>query len=102
MNTELLLKELQSVTEFSEKDFPEFLKLFSPFSVKKNDFFYKAGEIPKYSPFVLKGCLRKYFINEAGEEQTLYFAEESWFAGELDCMKANKPTQMNLQALEDC
>jgi CRP-like cAMP-binding protein len=46
--------------------------------------------------------MRKYFINNEGEEQIIYFAEEGWFAGELQCMRTNTKTQMYLQALEDC
>ncbi len=102
MNTRLLLDELQTVTNFSEKNFPAFLAQFEPFKLKKGDCFYRAGEIPKYIPFILKGCMRKYFINEAGEEQIVYFAEEQWFAGEIQFMRTKTPTDMYLQALEDC
>ncbi len=102
MNSHPLLKSLQQYADFKVSDFPDFLKLFVPFSVKKNEYFYKAGEIPRYSPFIVKGCMRKFFINEEGEEQIVYFAEEGWFAGELQCMRTNTKTDMYLQALEDC
>src|ERR671910_231465 len=95
-----LLIELQSVTNFSDADFPEFLKLFVPLKIKKGGFVYKAGEIPLYSPFIIKGCLRKYYTTEAGEEKIIYFAEENWFAGEIGAMRTKTPTDMNLQALE--
>ena len=102
MNTDILLQDLQKYSDFNEKDFPAFLKLLTAFKVKKNDFFYQAGEIPKYSPFIVKGCMRKFFINEDGEEQIVYFAEESWFAGEVQCMRTKTKTEMYLQAIEDC
>lgn len=102
MNTTILLKDLQAYSDFSEDDFTEFIKLFVQIKIKKNDFFYQAGQIPKYSPFIVKGCLRKFFINEKGNEQIVYFAEESWFAGEIPCMRTKTKTEMYLQALEDC
>ena len=102
MDTNVLLQDLKKYSDFEDKDFPEFLKLFILFKVRKGDYFYQAGEIPKYSPFIIKGCMRKFFINEDGEEQIVYFAEESWFAGEVQCMRTNTKTEMYLQALEDC
>jgi CRP-like cAMP-binding protein len=102
VDTSVLLKEIRTAADMSEADFEEFVQLFKPFYVKKNEFFYRAGEVPRYSPFIVKGCMRKYFINEDGEEQIVFFAEEQWFAGEVQCMRTNTKTEMYLQALEDC
>jgi CRP-like cAMP-binding protein len=102
LNSEILIQEISKVTEISKEDAAKFLALFKPFIVKKNEHFYRAGEVPRYSPFIVKGCMRKYFINDAGEEQIVFFAEEGWFAGELQCMRTRTKTEMYLQALEDC
>jgi CRP-like cAMP-binding protein len=102
LNTNILLHDLKKYSDFKDEDFPEFLKLFLHFKIKKGDYFYQAGEIPKYSPFIVKGCMRKFFINENGEEQIVFFAEEGWFAGEVQCMRTNSKTEMYLQAMEDC
>lgn len=102
LNTHILRQEIEKVSAISDEDFARFLALFKPFTVKRGEFFYRAGEIPRYSPFIVKGCMRKYFNNEDGEEQIVFFAEESWFAGELQCMRTGTKTEMYLQALEDC
>lgn len=102
MNTDILLQEIKRVSNISETEATQFLSLFRQFAIKKGDHFYSAGEIPRYSPFIIKGCMRKYFINEDGEEQIVYFAEEGWFAGEVQCMRTSTKTDMYLQALEDC
>lgn len=102
MSVHNLLQEIRTVTPMSEVVFEEFVKLFKSFTVKKNEFFYRAGEVPRYSPFIVKGCMRKYFVNDDGEEQIVYFAEEGWFAGEIQCMRTGTKTDMYLQALEDC
>ena len=102
MNTALLLKSLRSYVEFSEDDFMEFLKLLEPFTLRKNEFFYVAGTIPKYSPFILKGCVRQYYVTDEGEEKTVMFVEEGTWAGQIGSMRSRTPTNVNLQALEDC
>lgn len=102
LNTDVLLQEIKKVSDIPEDDAAKFVALFKDFVVKKGDHFYSAGDIPRYSPFIAKGCMRKYFINEDGEEQIVFFAEEGWFAGELQCMRTRTKTEMYLQALEDC
>ena len=102
MNTDILLQEIGKVSAISDEDAAKFIALFKPFTVKKGEHFYRAGEVPRYSPFIAKGCMRKYFINDDGEEHIVYFAEEGWFAGEVQCMRTGTKTEMYLQALEDC
>lgn len=102
MNTSLLLKSFRSYVEFTEEDFQEFLKLVEPFRVKKNELFYTAGSVPKYSPFILKGCMRQYYITDEGNEKTVQFIEEGTWAGQIGSMRSKTPTNLNLQALEDC
>lgn len=51
---------------------------------------------------MLKGCLRHYYANSEGTERTVLFAEENWWVGDLVSFLERKPTNMNLQATEDC
>jgi CRP-like cAMP-binding protein len=102
LDTKPLLNSLRSYTEFSDEDFSKFLELCVPFELKKNDFFYKSGEVPKYSPFILKGCARQFRINENGDEQIILFIEEGTWAGQIGSMRSKIPTDVYLQATEDC
>lgn len=102
LNPDLLLKDLRLYAEFSDSEFQEFLELFVPFRLIKNEFFYTEGSIPKYSPFIIKGCMRQFFINEAGEEKIVRFIEEGSWAGQIGSMRNKIATNLNLQALEDC
>lgn len=102
MEIALFLKHLRSYVEVPEADFPEFLRLLVPLKLKKGACFYKAGEIPRYSPFILKGCLRQYILNEKGEEQIILFNEEGNWAGQIGSMRTQTPTNVFLEALEPC
>ncbi|NCI52114.1 Crp/Fnr family transcriptional regulator [Sediminibacterium roseum] len=102
MNTRLFFEHLRSYVDFPENDFNEFIKLLVPFTIRKNEFCYRAGQVPRYSPFVLKGCLRQYVVNDDGVEQIVLFNEEGNWAGQLGSMRSGVPTNVNLQALEDC
>jgi hypothetical protein len=74
LDTALLLKELQTKSSFPSGDFPAFLDLFEQLLVKKKDHLYRSGEIVRNVAFVLKGCLRHYYINEESIERITMFA----------------------------
>lgn len=50
--------------------------------------------------FVVKGCLRLFFTDTNGVEQTLQFALENWWMTDLDAFRAGKNAGYSIQALE--
>ena len=75
--------------------------MFETIEVKKNEHLYRSGQIARYVYFVEKGCLRQYYINNSGEERTIYFKVEDEWCSELVSFLDNKPTELCLQALEN-
>ena len=101
MDTSPLLTQLREVYKVSEKECTRLIQLFEPLEVKKNEHLFRSGEIARHVYFIDKGCLRQYYINNNGEERTIYFKVEDGWCSELVSFLNNKPTDLNLQALED-
>lgn len=101
-DTSLFLEELLKRVAIPEGQYEQFLELWELKKFKKNDFIQRAGEIPKFSIFVLKGCLRQYLVNEKGEECIVYFAEERHWVGDLPAMRSKTVSNYNFQAVEEC
>jgi CRP-like cAMP-binding protein len=101
MDTSPLLTHLREVYKVSDKDCTRLIQLFESLEVKKNQHLFRSGEIARYVYFVNKGCIRQYYINNNGEERTIYFKVEDGWCSELVSFLDNKPTELNLQALED-
>ena len=101
MDTSPLLTQLKEVYKVSDKECTRLIQLFEPLEVKKNEHLFRSGEIARYVYFIDKGCLRQYYINNNGEERTIYFKVEDGWCSELVSFLDNKPTELNLQALED-
>ena len=101
MDKHLLLQELQSKYGFPDEEFPKLLAFFHEKQFQKNEVIFKAGEIVRYTYFVLKGCTRQYYVSPEGLERNIYFAEEGSFCGELMSFLHGTPTNLNLQALEE-
>ncbi len=102
LNASLLLTDIRSYIDFKEVSFKGMIKFFEPFSLKKGDLFYEPNIVPEYCPYVLKGYLRQYSVNEKGEEHTRLFAEENSWPGLLGSMRKKIPSPTGLIALEDC
>ena len=97
-----LLTEFKQVYKLSDKDCARLIPLYEPLEVKKNEHLFQPGQISKYVYFIEKGCMRQYYINSNGEERTIYFKVEGGWCSELVSFLDNTPTELNLQALEDC
>lgn len=76
-------------------------EFFKPLNLKKNEFLLYAGETCQKTYFVLNGCLRIFFINEAGQDATRYLAFEDQFATGLVSFITKQPSLEFLQAVAD-
>jgi CRP-like cAMP-binding protein len=98
---QIFIEEIKKRVAVSDEELSAFLKLWENKTFKKNEFILQAGEVPKFSVFVLKGCLRQYLVSESGEESIVYFAEERHFIGDLAAMRTKTASTYYFQALEE-
>jgi CRP-like cAMP-binding protein len=101
MDNSPLSIQLRQVYKLSDKELVKVIQLFETIHVKKNEHLYRSGEIVRQVYFVEKGCLRQYYINNNGEDRTIYFKIEDGWCSELVSFLDNKPTELCVQALED-
>lgn len=98
----LFREEIRKRVDVPDESLDDFTGLWEFKKFKRNEFIQRAGEVPKFSIFVLKGCLRQYLVNENGEEVIVYFAEERHFIGDLPAIREKKISNYNFQAIEAC
>ncbi|WP_177191889.1 Crp/Fnr family transcriptional regulator [Parafilimonas terrae] len=101
MNSSPLLTHFKQEYNASDEDCRKIIPLFEQLEVKKNHHLYRSGEIVRHVYFVQQGCLRQYYINNNGEERTIYFKTENGWCSELVSFLDNKPTELYVQALEN-
>lgn len=98
--SETFKAHLEKFIEVSEDDFSKILDYFEVMHVKKKENLLVEGEICRNHFFVLNGCLRKFFINEKGTEQTTEFAIETWWLTDNIAYEHQLPTTFYIQAVE--
>jgi CRP-like cAMP-binding protein len=100
METSFFLQELRSLGHVAESEFPLFQQLWERRRYVKNEYLFRAGEIPRFGVFVQKGCLIQTLTNDDGQEQVIYFADEGKCAGDIPNMRGKTATNLSLQAIE--
>jgi CRP-like cAMP-binding protein len=88
------------------KDVPrdELLKLFAlkkKMILKKNEYFLKAGDVPKRIGFNASGLLRLFYTDSSGKDITKHFCTEFSLAISYSAFIQSEPSKMSIQALED-
>nr|WP_255710068.1 Crp/Fnr family transcriptional regulator [Pontibacter harenae] len=94
---DLYLKQLNYSTA-EEKEFIRGNLSLEPFN--KGDFYLKSGEIQTNIGFVCEGLIRRYYINEKGNEITTGFTKEKEYVTDYPSFVRQIPTKYYLQFLE--
>ena len=69
-------------------------------SVKKGTVLLKEGQNTQNSFFVLKGCIRSYYIKDGEEKTTAFYTEMEAFTP--PCVISKSPSEFYINAIEDC
>jgi len=97
---ELFKAHLDKFVSITDAEFSEIISFFDVRSVRKKENLLEEGQICKEHFFVLKGILRKFYINEKGSEQTTEFAIENWWMTDNMAYEHQLQTDFYIQAVE--
>ena len=96
-----LIEHIQKMTDSREADEENILSFFDTRFFRKKDLLQEEGKLCNSYFFVIKGCLRLFFIDDHGLEQTQQFALENWWMTDLDAFRLGRRSMYTIQALED-
>ncbi|MBS1659622.1 MAG: Crp/Fnr family transcriptional regulator [Bacteroidetes bacterium] len=85
----------------SEEELAFFHSLLKHKKIRKKNFLLQEGEICDFEAFVLKGCIRSYYLDKDGIETILLFAVEGWWVSDLTSFSEQKPTNLFIETIED-
>ncbi len=67
---------------------------------EKKTILLREGEVCEFEGFILKGCVRSYFIDGNGFEVTLNFAIEDWWIGDVTSFHDRSASRLYFETLE--
>jgi CRP-like cAMP-binding protein len=86
---------------FTNEELSIFDELLEEKFVPKKTFLLQEGEICNFEAYVVKGCVRTYYIDENGFEVILQFAIEDWWFSDIASFYEQKPSKLFIETLED-
>jgi CRP-like cAMP-binding protein len=69
---------------------------------RKRTWLLQEGEVCNFEAFIVKGCIRVFYCDEAGAEINLSFAVEEGWVSDLQSFSTQAPSTMFIETLEDC
>ena len=101
MNIALILQNVGKHIQLSKTEADYFVSLLQRRTLKRKEYLLKEGDVCKTENFITQGCLRTYTIDENGFENTIMFAIEDWWIGDLYGFWTQTPSTHFIDALEN-
>ena len=98
--SDILKDHIAKFVKLTDEEYAEILTFFKVIDAPKKKNLLTEGKICKSNYFVVKGCLRMFFINDKGVEQTVQFALENWWLADYTSFSAQKPSGFYIQTVE--
>lgn len=99
---EQINNQVSKLADFNPHELAIFNQLLEHKSIPKKNILLQEGEICNFEAFIIKGCIRTYYINENGFEVTLQFGIENWWASDMASFHEQTPSKVFIESLEDC
>lgn len=96
-----LVQHIRKYVSLSDDEIPLLLPHLRLVEADKKTLLLRAGHICQSNYFVVKGCLRMYFLQEGTEaEQITQFALENWWLTDHMSLMLGQPSQFYIQTVE--
>lgn len=100
-NKSQLISYVQNFVSLEANEAEQFGAAFEEVKVKKRQFIVQPNFTNRHRSFVVKGAFRTYAVTSEGQEHTLQFAIENWWASDFNSYIYQHPATLFIVALED-
>lgn len=99
---EPLANHIRKFVPLRDERLDEILAYFELEQAPKKHILLREGQRCDRHYFMLNGCMRLYFVNEKGVEDTTQFAIEGWWMTDNIAFERRSPAGFNIQTIEPC
>jgi CRP/FNR family transcriptional regulator len=96
-----ITKHIHTHIQPTAQDMQVFRSVLMEVSIAKGQFLLKPGTNVKHQYFVIKGCLKAYYLDEKGTKHIIQFAIENWWIGDFEAFYNQAPAKLYIEAIED-
>ncbi|TRX56135.1 Crp/Fnr family transcriptional regulator [Fulvivirga sp. M361] len=98
-----LKKHIEEATfPMTNEEFEPILGHFDVIRRKKHQFVVQEHDQVRNEFWVLKGCLKAYFVDGSGKEHIIQFAQEEWWITDYEAFLKQSQASIFIECIEDC
>ncbi|MEQ8362866.1 MAG: Crp/Fnr family transcriptional regulator [Cyclobacteriaceae bacterium] len=101
MGKSQLLEYVKNFVSLTKVEEEQFSSSFEEVKVKKKQLIVQPNFPDRHRRFVIKGALRTYTVAQDGQEHTIQFAIENWWASDFNSYIYQHPATLFIIALEN-
>ncbi len=101
MHYSLLIKNIEKKITLTKEELDFFLSLIEEKFLASGEFLLREGQVCRCQSFVIKGCLKTYYLDENGLDHIIDFSVEEWWAEDLYSLLTQTASTTNIKAIED-
>lgn len=101
MNSRPLIKYINKYVKLTAEEEELLLSRIVSRKYLKGQYVVQQGDVCKYESFVIKGCLKTFYVDNDGNEHIVMFAVENWWTADLGSFITQTPADYNVQCLEN-
>lgn len=96
-----LIEYIKRYVTISQTEIDLFNSYLRPKSIRKKEFILVEGQTCISRYFIIKGCVRLYYIDNKGNEQIIHFGIDNWWITDYESLINKTPTKLFIQATEN-
>jgi CRP/FNR family transcriptional regulator, cyclic AMP receptor protein len=97
---DLINANVRKTIHVTDEELQLFNSLLTYKKYEKKTLLLKEGEVCEFEGYILKGCVRSFFIDGNGFDVTLNFAIEDWWVGDVASFHDRSASRMYFETLE--
>ena len=101
MNSRPLIKYINKYLDLTDEEEELLLSRIVSRKYLKGQYVVQQGDVCKHESFVIKGCLKTFYVDNDGNEHIVMFAIENWWTADLGSFITQTPADYNVQCLEN-
>ncbi|MDC6362005.1 MULTISPECIES: Crp/Fnr family transcriptional regulator [Flavobacteriaceae] len=98
---DFLRKHIEEVVELTDEEFGFIQSHFGHIQKRKHQYLVQEGDIVDKEYWVVKGCVKSYFLDDDGKEHILRFGMENWWITDYESFVKRTPSRMSIDCIED-
>lgn len=98
---EEIINHIERDIDLDQAEKEEFTSVLFEKKLSKKDLLIKPGQWVQAEYYVVKGCLKAYYLSETGDKHIIQFAIEDWWISDFEAFFKDEPASLYIEAIED-